>query len=75
MVILQGQEVTDICFLEREIYYYSVYLMQNVSRKNIYLDIENALPTDNFKKFKAQNKNGFDFLVWFCSWNYILEGT
>ena len=70
LVILQGQEVMDICFLNRENYSYGVYLIQNVSRKNMYLDTENALSGDNFKKFKTgaliQNDLGFSF--WFCSY-------
>ena len=68
--MLQGQEVMDICFLNRENYSYGVYLIQNVSRKNMYLDTENALSGDNFKKFKtgALIQNDFDFSFWFCSY-------
>ena len=36
----------------------------------MYLDTENALSGDNFKKFKtgALIQNDFDFSFWFCSY-------
>ena len=70
LVVLQGKKVMDICLLYRYIYWYSVYLIQNVKKTCTRILTMHYLQLikKSLNKSSDQKPLHCDFLAWFCSY-------